>query len=57
MRCQTRIFFKLDKEFAILNYISECPDMKRILLNNLEPENLGIQYYLGRQEIADNPAY
>jgi hypothetical protein len=26
-------------------------------LNNLEPENLGIQYYLGRQEIAGNPAY
>ena len=50
-------FLKLDKEYAILNYISECPDMKRILLNNLEPENLGIQYYLGRQEIADNPAY
>ncbi len=50
-------FLKLDKEFAILNYISECPDMKRILLNNLEPGNLGIQYYLGRQEIAGNPAY
>lgn len=29
-------------------------DAKRILLNNLEPENLGIQYYIGRQEIADN---
>lgn len=28
-------------------------DAKRILLNNLEPENLGIQYYVGRQEIAD----
>ena len=29
-------------------------DSKRILLNNLESENLGIQYYVGRQEIADN---
>lgn len=29
------------------------PDAKRILLNNLEPENLGVQYYVGRQEIAD----
>lgn len=28
-------------------------DAKRILLNNLEPENLGIQYYVGRQEVAD----
>ena len=28
-------------------------DAKRILLNNLEPENLGIQYYVGRQQIAD----
>lgn len=28
-------------------------DAKRILLNNLEPENLGIQYYIGKQEIAD----
>lgn len=26
---------------------------KRILLANLEPENLGIQYYVGKQEIAD----
>jgi len=26
---------------------------KRILLTNLEPENLGIQYYIGKQEIAD----
>jgi len=28
-------------------------DSKRILLSNFEPENLGIQYYIGRQEIAD----
>lgn len=26
---------------------------KQILLNNLEPENLGIQYFIGKQEIAD----
>lgn len=26
---------------------------KKILLSNLEPENLGIQYYIGKQEIAD----
>lgn len=28
-------------------------DAKRILLNNLETENLGIQYFIGKQEIAD----
>lgn len=28
-------------------------DAKRILLNNLEPENLGIQYYVGKQSVAD----
>lgn len=27
--------------------------VKRILLNNLETENLGIQYYIGKQEVAD----
>ncbi|MCM1552686.1 MAG: hypothetical protein NC092_08345, partial [Butyrivibrio sp.] len=26
---------------------------KGILLNNLETENLGIQYYVGKQEVAD----
>ncbi len=26
---------------------------KRILLNNLETDNLGIQYYIGKQEVAD----
>lgn len=26
---------------------------KRILMNNLEPENLGIQYYVGKQKVAD----
>ena len=26
---------------------------KTILLNNLEPENLGIQYYVGKQMVAD----
>lgn len=29
------------------------PDTKRILLNNLEVENLGIQYYTGKQAVAD----
>lgn len=28
-------------------------EAKRILLNNLETENLGIQYFIGKQEIAD----
>ena len=28
-------------------------DAKRILLRNLEPENLGIQYYVGKQDVAD----
>ena len=28
-------------------------EAKRILLRNLEPENLGIQYYIGKQNIAD----
>lgn len=28
-------------------------DAKRILLNNLETENLGIQYFVGKQEVAD----
>lgn len=26
---------------------------KRILLNNLETENLGVQYFIGKQEVAD----
>lgn len=26
---------------------------KKILLNNLEPANLGVQYFIGKQEIAD----
>lgn len=26
---------------------------KRILLNNLETENLGVQYYIGKQEVVD----
>lgn len=26
---------------------------KRILLNNLETENLGVQYFVGKQEVAD----
>lgn len=29
------------------------PNAQRILLDNLEPENLGIQYFVGKQEIAD----
>lgn len=28
-------------------------EAKEILLRNLEPENLGIQYYVGKQEVAD----
>lgn len=28
-------------------------DAKRILLNNLETENLGIQYFIGKQKVAD----
>jgi len=28
-------------------------EAKRILLRNLETENLGIQYYIGKQEVAD----
>lgn len=26
---------------------------KRMLLNNLETENLGIQYFVGKQEVAN----
>ncbi len=33
---------------------TESDAARRILLNNLEVENLGIQYYIGKQEIADN---
>lgn len=29
------------------------PEAKRVLLNNLETENLGIQYFVGKQEVAD----
>ena len=29
------------------------PEAKRVLLSNLETENLGIQYFIGKQEIAD----
>ena len=28
-------------------------EAKNILLNNLEPENLGVQYFIGKQEVAD----
>lgn len=28
-------------------------EAKKILLGNLEPENLGIQYFVGKQDIAD----
>ncbi len=28
-------------------------DAKRILLKNLEPENLGTQYYIGKQDVAE----
>ena len=27
---------------------------KQVLLDNLEPENLGVQYFIGKQDIADN---
>lgn len=30
-----------------------CTASKKILLDNLEPENLGIQYYIGKQSVAD----
>lgn len=29
-------------------------EAKRILLNNLEVENLGIQYFIGKQEVVDH---
>ena len=29
-------------------------EAKRILLNNLETENLGIQYFIGKQEVVDH---
>ena len=28
-------------------------DAKEMLMKNLEVENLGIQYYIGKQEVAD----
>lgn len=28
-------------------------EAKRVLLNNLEPENLGVQYFISKQDIAD----
>jgi hypothetical protein len=28
-------------------------EAKRVLLNNLETDNLGIQYYIGKQDVAD----
>ena len=28
-------------------------DAKEMLMKNLEVENLGIQYYVGKQEVAD----
>ena len=28
-------------------------EAKNILLNNLEPENLGVQYFISKQEVAD----
>ena len=29
-------------------------EAKRILLNNLETENLGIQYFIAKQEVVDH---
>lgn len=29
------------------------PEAKKLLLSNLEPDNLGIQYFIGKQEVAD----
>jgi hypothetical protein len=29
-------------------------EAKRTLLNNLETENLGIQYFIGSQDVADH---
>lgn len=28
-------------------------EAKKVLLGNLEPENLGVQYFVSRQEVAD----
>ena len=32
----------------------DSTEAKRILLNNLETENLGIQYFIGKQEVVDH---
>lgn len=32
---------------------TDSKEAKKILLGNLEPENLGVQYFIGKQEIAD----
>ena len=32
---------------------TDSSDARRILLRNLEPENLGIQYFVGKQDVAD----
>jgi len=32
----------------------DSPEAKQILLRNLEVENLGIQYYIGKQSVADS---
>lgn len=48
-----------DTLFCLKNYYDGTygrpgsDDAKSILLRNLEPENLGIQYYVGNQAIAD----
>lgn len=33
--------------------ILRTEEAKQILLNNLEVENLGIQYFIAKQEVAD----
>ncbi len=32
---------------------TDSKEARKILLENLEPENLGVQYFIGKQEVAD----
>ncbi|WP_022932177.1 DUF3990 domain-containing protein [Treponema bryantii] len=45
---------KSNKDFGKGFYMAlEKSQAKELLLKNLEVENLGIQYYIGKQEVAD----
>jgi len=45
---------KSNKDFGKGFYMAlEKTQAKGLLLKNLEVENLGIQYYIGKQEVAD----